>query len=69
MVRRVWFAAGMLLLLGGCGGGGDAPTASRSPVPAATKAKEAPTLVFCQRQGEGAESSRAPGPRCRCSTT
>lgn len=48
MVRRLVLAAGMSLLVGGCGPSGT-PTASRTPAPIA----EAPVLVFCQRQGEG----------------
>ena len=67
MVRPVWLAAGMLLLLGGCGGGGDAPTASRSPVPTATASatatpaakqgpigSDAPVLVRFIQQRPGA---------------
>jgi hypothetical protein len=62
MVRRLVLAAGMLLLLGGCGDSG-APTASRTPAPVASASATpkpkgpigsgAPVLVFCQRQGEG----------------
>ncbi len=66
MVRQVWLAAGMLLLLGGCGGGGDTPTASRSPVPTATASakpaaaergpigSDAPVLVRFIQQRPGA---------------
>ena len=63
MVRRCVLAAGLLLLLGGCGGDGGGATASRTPVatatPAAAKAEgptgsKAPVLVEMTMQRPGA---------------
>ena len=51
MVRLGALAAGLLLLLAGCGGS-DAPTAARTPAPSVPE-KQAPVLVFFQRQGAG----------------
>jgi hypothetical protein len=59
-VVRWWLiAASLLVLTAGCGGGGDdggAPRAASTPTPQADgigKEKQAPVLVFFQRQGAG----------------
>ena len=63
MVRRCVLAAGLLLLLGGCGDAGGGATASRTPAatatPAAAKAEspigsETPVLVEMTMQRPGA---------------
>jgi len=63
MVRRCVLAAGLLLLLGGCGDGGGSASAARTPVatatPAAAKAEgptgsKAPVLVQMTMQRPGA---------------